>query len=483
MTSFPDDSALFPFTQFTEGAEGTAGGLTMVQPGQLDMAREITDPGDRSLALQRLAKAAIFCGQLTLAHSSLNESADAAASEKVPLVHDQRLIAIITTYLDLSEAHLRAGKPDMSIRDLDVRGNNAQPVDRPLLINRAKAEWKRAAIQSGLIIDPTYRSEWLYRVVDGMGYGCQTIINDFPTDANPGSAQPSVSYAGPAEQIVRDAAATTRFIERPVWRDLALVAVASAIAASLPQGMTNPGPSDPAVLNEAGDTTHRLFARGLETARMIPQPEVRTDALVRLAEAQARLADREQQIAEEHARIADDDQRQADQFAKLAEGTTSSSDREKHQKDRAEKLADRDARLKDREVRLAVSSRLSQDATPTYREAAVAVASIPLDDPRAVLAGVLIDNLISVGRFEDARSTIILYPDNARRLIALGAIAESQGRRGAADSARAWIMRDVPSEYRSQLLRKVNTGILWSIEQSRGHEEEASGRGYSGRAR
>jgi hypothetical protein len=68
-------------------------------------------------------------------------------------------------------------------------------------------------------------------------------------------------------------------------------------------------------------------------------------------------------------------------------------------------------------------------------------------------------------------------------LVALGAIAESQGRRGAADSARKWIQRDVPPEYRSQLLRKVSTGMLWAIEQNRGHEEEASGRGYSGRGR
>src|SRR5207302_5087672 len=114
---------------------------------------------------------------------------------------------------------------------------------------------------------------------------------------------------------------------------------------------------------------------GLAIARSIPQPEVRTDALVRLAFAQARRGD-------------------------------------------------------------------PQGATLTYREAAQAVASIPLDDPRAVLAGVLIDNLISVGRFEDARSTIVLYPDNDRRLIALGAVAESQGFRGASDTAVDWIRRE-----------------------------------------
>ncbi len=106
-------------------------------------------------------------------------------------------------------------------------------------------------------------------------------------------------------------------------------------------------------------------------------------------------------------------------------------------------------------------------ATQTYKEAAEAVASIPLDDPRAVLAGVLIDNLVAVGRFEDARASVGLYPDEPRRLVALGAIAESQGRRGAAKSAVAWIERDVPAQYRSQLYRRVSNGVVSAIENSR----------------
>ena len=48
-------------------------------------------------------------------------------------------------------------------------------------------------------------------------------------------------------------------------------------------------------------------------------------------------------------------------------------------------------------------------ASATYQEAVRAVASIPLDDPRDILTGVLIDSLISVGRFDDARASIVLY--------------------------------------------------------------------------
>src|SRR5205807_4976509 len=110
-------------------------------------------------------------------------------------------------------------------------------------------------------------------------------------------------------------------------------------------------------------------------------------------------------------------------------------------------------------------------ATSTYKEAALAVASIPLDDPRDVLTGVLIDNLISVGRFEDARASVNLYSSVPLKMIALGAIAESQGRRGAAAEALAWINREVPAQYRSQLYRRVSNGVVSTIEQNRSRDQ------------
>ena len=81
-------------------------------------------------------------------------------------------------------------------------------------------------------------------------------------------------------------------------------------------------------------------------------------------------------------------------------------------------------------------------ATAYLPEAARAVASIPLDDPRAILAGVLIDSLISVGRFDDARAASSSTPNAPRRLIALGAVAESQG------APRAWPTRRRPGSTR-----------------------------------
>ena len=59
-------------------------------------------------------------------------------------------------------------------------------------------------------------------------------------------------------------------------------------------------------------------------------------------------------------------------------------------------------------------------ATASYEEAAKAVATVQQDGLRGVLAGFVVDSLIASGRFQDARSCIVLYPDQAQRLVALG---------------------------------------------------------------
>ena len=121
-------------------------------------------------------------------------------------------------------------------------------------------------------------------------------------------------------------------------------------------------------------------------------------------------------------------------------------------------------------IRLAESEcrrQLNDRATATYTEAARAVASIANTDPRAILTGVLIDSLISMARFDDARSSIaMLGPDRERRVKALGAIAEAQGRRGLGDSAREWISRE-PADIRPYLFRRAVDGLLTTLEQYR----------------
>jgi hypothetical protein len=257
------------------------------------------------------------------------------------------------------------------------------PPDRPTLVGRAEIEWLRAAHLAQKIGNPTYRSEMLYRVADNQSFGSQTVLNEFPrqdSGAKDGEkTSPANSLEKLADRLMVGASAIAQQIERPVWRDRALVAVASASAQS------------------------KQFPRALQVARLIPQPEVRSDALIKIAESQARHED-------------------------------------------------------------------PQGATSTYQEATQSVASIPLQDPRMILTGVLIDNLISVGRFEDARAVTTLYNDPSKRMVALGAIAESQGFRGASQTAVEWIAREVPAEIRPYLYRKLRFGMLAAIEQNRSRD-------------
>ncbi|SIO14854.1 hypothetical protein SAMN05444166_2706 [Singulisphaera sp. GP187] len=386
--TFPDNEDLFSFSSFSqESGRTNPPNLSQVQPRELEFARSISDPAERSLTLNKVASVAVFGNQLHLAHRALGEAAAAALTIPDRTVHDLRLIAVITGLNNLSEALLRDGKMDLSIPEFNDTASplpKSADVDRETLISRAELEWSRAAFLANRIYNPTYHTEMLYRVVETQSFGSQTIVNEFPhseakddKDAgNPTKVHPLDAHA---DQIMVKASEVARLINRPVWRDRALVAVATAAAHS------------------------KQYSRGLQVAQLIPQPEVRTDALVKIAESQARGND-------------------------------------------------------------------PDGATATYHEAANAVSSIPLDDPRAILAGVLIDNLISVGRFEDARRLVVLYPDEPRRLIALGAIAESQGFRGASESAIEWIGKEIPKEHQPVLYRKLRFGILAAIEQNRSRD-------------
>jgi hypothetical protein len=111
-----------------------------------------------------------------------------------------------------------------------------------------------------------------------------------------------------------------------------------------------------------------------------------------------------------------------------------------------------------------------QAATPVYQEAAQATASIETDGLRGVVTGLLVDSLISSGRFEDARACTAIYPYESERFVALGEIAEAQGRRGAAESARRWIAEEAPEGYRAALFRRVTDGELWVVDENRGRQ-------------
>ncbi|MFO0958636.1 MAG: hypothetical protein U0800_14600 [Isosphaeraceae bacterium] len=108
-----------------------------------------------------------------------------------------------------------------------------------------------------------------------------------------------------------------------------------------------------------------------------------------------------------------------------------------------------------------------QAATRTYTEAAQSVASIPRQDPRAILADVLISSLILSGRFQDALASVGLLTDPVDRYEALGTIAEQMGRRGLDREAKSWILSKATPEHQPHLLRRVAMGMVASIEQYR----------------
>ncbi len=121
-------------------------------------------------------------------------------------------------------------------------------------------------------------------------------------------------------------------------------------------------------------------------------------------------------------------------------------------------------------VRLAESmarAEANDRATRTYEEAAAAVASIPLQDPRAMLAAVLLDSLLAVGRFDDARTVASLILDPRFRPRALGAVARAMGERGLADSALAWIDREIEPDLRDRMRREVSEGLGLYLQKNR----------------
>jgi hypothetical protein len=418
--SFPNDPLLLPFLRPDQAANPLdSKAPTRVTSDLLAHARLITDPGERSLALQRIANGAIASNQLILAHHTLEEATTAVSQVTVPLVRDQRLIALVTSLTELTVALLRTGREDQTAlapaQDAEAAGLDPLP-KRPestVLIRLARLEWRRAVYLASIIGNPTYRNEMLYKVAEDEAKGSASIADHYlnktaeteslgnrpaqvpgaaPTPAPrpapaPAPAPPPgerkdkerETYAALADEILVDSWNVANTIDRLIWKNRAMVRI--ALSAS-----------------DSGQ-----FARGVKLALGIENAESRAEALLLLAEGQCR---REQSAA----------------------------------------------------------------ATPTYQAAAEAVAAIPQDGLRGVMTGFLIDSLIAVGRFDDARACIVIYPEESNRFVALGAIAESQGRRGAADLARRWIATDVPEAYRSDLHRRVMAGVLWAVERNRSRE-------------
>ena len=378
-SSVPGEELMIPLDAlYTPGESGKNEIPSKVSEIHLKYAKSIPVPGERSLALSRVASAATFSGQLKVADDALNAAAKAAMLMPPGLVRDQRLMSIIAALMSLAEANLREGKSGAISMDTDEAEKKPEK-DRDALIRLSMNEWQRAGELTAVIDNPTNLNEMIFKVTESIAFGSQSILTEYLESKEEFTSDKeglNTSFDGLPDALLVQAAKLAETATRPVWHDRALVSVATAAAES------------------------KQFTRGIRVASSIPQPEVRSDAYLKIAMIQSRY---------------DDD----------------------------------------------------KGATKTFSMAAKSVASIPLDDPRSILTGVLIDSLVSVGRFDDAIASVGLYPTEPKKWIALGAIAESQGRRGAARSALAWINRDVPAAQRSLLYRRVSNGVVTAIEQNR----------------
>jgi hypothetical protein len=322
------------------------------------------------------------------------------------------LIAIVTSLTSLTDALLRDRREGMTAvqpGDGDAVAPEALPKapDGATLIRLARLEWQRGVYLSLAISNPTYRNEMLYHVAQSEASGSATIANEA------------------LKMSDLDSLGDRPGAGEPAGRDKA------------------PGIEERARARQARNESFRkqadeILVNSFADAKKIDRLIWKYTAMVRIALSAA-------------------DSQQYARGVELARGIENGESRA-------------EAMLILAESQCRNSQAQSDAATATFQAAAEAIATVQQDGLRGVLAGSLIDKLISTGRFDDARLCVVLYPELSQRLVALGAVAEQQGRRGSAQAARQWIASEVPEEHRPPLYRRVVTGILWAIDQNRSKE-------------
>lgn len=381
-------------------------------------ARAVTDPGERALVLVRIAQAAIFSNQFDIAHDALAEAGPASLQvTSSRLVREQRTSAVIENLMALAEERMR-----------DIATPPPLPSFDPTLPAPPPPATPPLATPPPPPVPPS---------------GSSPLAPTGPRPEPPTPAPlPENDSRASRESAVGEWANAVDLalrLENPTAQTEILYRIAESQAFSSQRLITDPvrlgsGRPDPGRLTpDLRAYTDRLLSLSAQTAARINRPIWRDAAaytIVANAAASSQFP-RGFQIARS---IAQPESR-TNALIRLAEGQ-------------------------------AMNSR-PEEATAAYAEAARSVTMIPQDDTRETLVGVLIDSLISYGRFEDARAAVAIYTVPARQLLAYSAIAQSQGRRGLADSARQWIAREAPPEYRAVLYRKVSDGVLASIEQNR----------------
>jgi hypothetical protein len=307
--------------------------------------------------------------------SALQNAEKAALLVRDGTLHDVRLISVSRTALTMVKELMGDVAPESGYRKESERQSLRPAEERRTLLDLARKVVTLAGDAASRIRQDNFRSEALALVAQSEA-GSSSQIARFiqrKRDARQGDDPLLQSYP---DEMTQAASGWALLIPIPIWRNRTLVEIVDSAANS------------------------NQFQRGISIARQVAQAQARADALVRVAEAQARAG-------------------------------------------------------------------LESEATDTYQEAIVAVMAIPQPAPRQIIGGVLLDSLISVGRFEDARAACVLISDPGLRLRALSAVARGMGERGLQESAERWIATEVNPTFRDVLRRSVIDGTKIYIRNGR----------------
>jgi hypothetical protein len=240
------------------------------------------------------------------------------------------------------------------------------------------------------------------------------------------------------EEAGHEAAALAGRLKSPTQRNELRLAVANALSADASDVFKNLSPEkgQPKLseedAKELGNVADRLNLLAIETAKAIEQPNWRDRALVQVAANAASGQQYERAVEVARSIPAADIRYEA--LGRIADGMA-----------RGDKGA---------------------EATKIFQECAQAIATIPNDDPRNIAVGYLLQVLVSLGRFDDAKATAEMYNDPVLKRLGLGAVAESMGRRGLGKEAREWIKTIQDNDIQSYLTRRIADGEIYAIRQS-----------------
>jgi hypothetical protein len=226
----------------------------------------ITNPEERVLALVRAGRYKIGLRQYDVAKNAFDRAGETVGQITDPLRRDLRIAALMEGLAVLADEQVGEGVSDSTYSLLPDAEDQVAPERRLELIDGAIATIEEAGRFALQLQRPAYHREGLYAVAEIAARMSQNIAASVNTEG---------AATGPLDQVVeplRERADRllvwgvdiARQNPSGPWRDRGLVVLASSAAGS------------------------NQFERGMEIARSIPTPEIRGDALIRLAEAESR---------------------------------------------------------------------------------------------------------------------------------------------------------------------------------------------------